>query len=178
MSAGNPFWDLHSCLWALLEDEAVATDLIASGLHFTDLVPDRTRNRIKFTRSDKNPIKELSSRADTPAVTVWGLRIKAQGRPASNSDFMQLQWEILVRTAEQPFGVFYDLQWAIIRQLLAWDARVKAITWGSENPFKIMKTLGCEDSLLDERRNKNLRGWTAAWVGTTDCWLSHVNLIA
>lgn len=179
MASGNPFWDVHNKLWGLLEDENTATDLIAARKHFTDLVKDSPRTRIKLTdvtRSDVLP--EVSSFADTPAVMIWHARVIPKDRPASNANMIVLQWEVLVRTAEQSFDMLFDLEWAIVRLLANWDSLKTSVTWNGAYPVKKMEVLGVDASVVDDSKNKNLRGWTSTWVGRTHLWFSHAALIA
>lgn len=166
MAAGNVLWEIHDKLWDLLEAKTV----------FTDLIP--SPNRIKFTGAKRMPQKEMASIADMPEVMVWNAGLLTQDRRASNATFFQVQWEVLVHSGEQPFDPFFDVQWAVWVALLNWDATMKAIKIGDEYPVKNCDTLTAKDSLRDDARNHNLRGWGSVWVGKTDCWFSHATLQA
>jgi len=176
MAAGNPFWDLHDGIWDLLEDTSTATDLLAAGKHFTNLI--ESRNRIKFTGDSREPIRQVTSTADRPEAMVWATQTRVRDRRASNADSIALQWEVIVRTKHQSFGILFDLQWAVIRQLVNWDSLKTTVKWGSEYPVKIFDILTSEDSLINRGLNQNLKGWTSVWQGYTELWFSHANLIA
>jgi len=166
MAAGNIFWEVHDKLWDLLEAKTAFTTEVKSA------------NRIKFTGSLRAPQREVASYADTPQVLVWNAGITAQDRRASNATYLEVQWEVLVTSGEQPFDPFFDVQEAIFAALMNWDATMTAITWGAENPVKNCDILKAEDSLLDKKADLNMRGWKSAWVGRTDCWFNHTNLQA
>lgn len=166
MATGNIFWDIQNELWTLLEAKAAFTDEV------------KEPNRIKFTGDKRAPRKAVWSHADTPEVMVWQAGILARDRRASNSTSMMVQWEVLVHSGQQTFDPFFDVQWSVFVALLDWDTTMKAITWSSENPVKNCDTLSAKDSLLDDSKQRNMRGWRSAWVGKTDCWFNHTNLQA
>lgn len=164
MAAGNIFWEVHDKLWDLLEAKTTFTDLVPVG------------NRIKFTGSKRMPEKEMASIADTPEVKVWCAGVTSIDRRASNSTTMQIQWEVLVHSGQQSFEQFFNVQWAVWAALMNWDVTMRAILIGTENPVKNCDILSSKDSLRDDSKNHNLRGWGSVWVGRTDCWFNHALL--
>jgi hypothetical protein len=182
MATGNPLWDVHNKLWALLEDTSNIASLKSAGKHFDDLVSDSPGQRIKFTSAtERNPMEAVESSADMPKVAILHATTKPREWPASGSDAWGIQWEVLVRTGDQRFDSVFDLEWAIYRQLTNWRSGTHnlktSITWNGTNPVKLCDLLSTEASLFDERQNKNMRGWSAKWVGHTDLWFSHTALM-
>lgn len=180
MATGNPIWDVHDGLWDLLEDTSNASHLVSGGKHFTDLVTNNHLQRIKFTSPTyTNPFLEVESNADLPKVAIFHARGKPRDRLASNSDRLIIQWEILVRTGDQRFDTLMDIEWAVFCQLMNWDSLKTSVVWNSTvNPVKDCNLLSCDESMFDERQNKQLRGWRAVWVGETDMWFPHATIIA
>jgi hypothetical protein len=183
MATGNPLWDVHNKLWALLEDTGNVATLKAAEKHFTDLVDDTAHTRIKFTsETDRNPMEALESSSDMPKVAILHARTKPKEWAASNADVWGIQWEVLIRVGDQRFTNVFDLEWAIFRQLMNWRSGTHnlktSITWNGTNPVKACDILSTEASLFDERQNKSMRGWTATWVGHTDLWFAHDDLVA
>ena len=183
MSTGNPLYDVHDKLWALLEDTDNIASLKEAGKHFTDLVKDSPVTRIKFTSdTNTNPMADVESTADMPKVAILHGRTTPKEWAGSNADVWGIQWEVLVRTGDQRFTNIFDLEWAILRQLMNWRSGTHnlktSITWNGANPVKLCDILSTEASLFDERQNKNMRGWSAKWVGHTDLWFSHAALMA
>lgn len=161
MATGNPLWDVHNAIWTLLEAKSYFTDEVLA------------TNRIKFTGSKRQPEKEMTSIADRPEVMVWHARVLPKDRTASNATKVGFQWEVLVRSGEQPFDPFFDVEWAILRALMDWDDTMHALRWEGEQFVFDCELLGADASLADD---DNLRGWTSTWVGTTDCWFNHATL--
>jgi len=166
MAAGNIFWEIEDKLWDLLEAKTAFTTEVLAG------------NRIKFTGAKRAPRKEVVSSADFPQVMVWCAGIVGRDRRASNATNIKVQWEVLVHSGEQPFDPFFDVQWAVFVALINWDATMTAITWSTENPVKNCDIMTAKDSLRDDSKQQNMRGWRSVWVGRTDCWFNHANLQA
>lgn len=166
MAAGNIFWEIHDKIWDLLEAKQAFTDVVPAG------------NRIKFTGNVRQPQKEMASAADFPEVMVRPTGTQTQDRRASNGTYLKVQWEVLVHSGQQPFDPFFDVQWAVWVALLNWDATMRAIEWNGEHPVSNCDILTTADSLWDDQRNHNIRGWGSVWVGKTDCWFGHVDLQA
>jgi len=163
---GNIFFEIHDKLWDLLEAKTAFTTAV------------KAANRIKFTGAIAGPRTELVSSSSFPQVMVWNAGITAQDRRASNATYMEVQWEVLVKTGDQPFDPFFAVQEAVFAALMNWDTIMKAILWVAEYPVKNCDILKASDSLLDSKDDQNIRGWKSAWVGRTDCWFNHANLQA
>lgn len=179
MATGNPIWDLHNGLWGLLEDATNVATLKTAGKHFTDLVQNSVRCRIKLTSAtERNPMDEVESTDDFPKVAILHAKTKPRDRTASNATKLGVQWEVLIRTGDQRFDSIFDVEWAIFRQLVNWDTLKTTVTWGDTTPVKLCDMLSSEESLFDQRQNKLMRGWSAVWIGHTDLWFPHDTLIA
>lgn len=175
MAAGNPIWDVHAAIWTMLEDKTVATDLVSATLHFTDLV--NAANRLKFVTTDIDLIKREIAEGDLPEVAVVQAGFKFIDRMDSNTDALLLRWRIYVTTGEQPFGKFFDLQWAVMRQLQNWQDTLASLTWQEENYVKDSDILQAEDSLDNEFLNRHIEGWSSVWEGECALCFSHSKII-
>lgn len=160
----------------MLEDTSVATDLVAAGKHFTDLV--LSGNRIKYTASAFDIWKVAVQEADFPEVAVVQAGMGLHDRIDCTDTMVAVKYEVWVTTGEQPLDRLFDVQWAVFRCLLNWDATLKdALTWQSEKYVRNCELLTTEDSLLNKRLNRAIKGWSSVWAGEVWCHFNHDNLI-
>ena len=176
MAEGNPFWDIHNALWGMLEDETKSADLVAAELHFVNLVDER--NRIKYIETAKDLEKRTTAAGDFPEVAIVSTGFKFHDRFDSNDDQIIVEWGVYVSTGEQPFGGFFDVQWAVFRQLQGWEAALQdTLTWKSEKYVRDSDLLTAEDSLDRRELNRLIKGWSSVWACQTACHFSHSKVI-
>lgn len=166
MGAGNPLYDVHAGIWTMLEARS----------DFCALV--RVPNRIKFTADPREVLKRQVKPGDLPEVAVVQTGLGPWEGVASDDDLLQIVWEVWVTSGEEPFGSFFDVQFAIFRALVSWRELLRStLTW-SGSLYVVDCHLGnTEDSLLNKDLNRGNFGWSSVWRGHTDCEFSHTTLV-
>ena len=166
MAAGNPLYDIHNAFWDMLEDKSYFTDLVKAG------------NRRKLTTAKWDFFQEHAQPADYPEVTIVQTGVEAGDRALGcNGTALRLIYEVWIATGEQPADSFWDVQWAVFRAFMDWEDHVGALTWDDpEGKVWNCDLLNSEDSLLNKRLNREVKGWSCAWRGAVDCDFTHSTL--
>lgn len=177
MAAGNPLYDIHAAIWAMLEDKTCATHLLTNTLHFTDLVATGCRKKMTGTVWDF--LRDSRLGADFPECAVVQTGIEAGDRALGcNATALDLTYEVWIATGQQPAERLWDVQFAVFCQWQNWEAHVKVLTWSSEEYLWNVDLLKSEDSLLLTKLNKTIKGWSSVWNGVVHCYFNPSDLIA
>lgn len=176
MATGNPLWDIHDKIWDMLEDTSCAGDLLANSLHFTQLVAANKRKKMTSTVWDF--VKDRQTGADFPSVAVVQTGVKAGDRShGCNATALDVTVEVWVATGQEPAERFWDVQWAIFRQWMNWEAHLAQDTWAGNTYVWNVDLLNSEDSPLLTKLEKTIRGWSCAWRGLIYAYFTPSDLI-
>lgn len=170
MGAGNPFYDVHAAIW---------TKLVAVS-DFATYVP--SGNRIDFTASPED-ILALTTEPATgrPEVAVVDAGSVVGDRVASHSSRIVRQWEIWLRGCGRDVDLYFTICFAIVRAMLDWDNEstgLKRLTWSTYGgSVRNCDLRGSQESVLGKLDISQRQGWSAKWVGRTDMWFGHTDLV-
>lgn len=175
----NPFHDIHTALWTMLEAHTLDD---ASG--FADLVPSRNRLKYVVTSRDAVKLAEGGFPDASPRVAIVQRGMKPADRIASNLTQCQLIWQVVVATGDERFTSFFAVQFAVMRALLRWDDYLaETLTWESEPYVGNMDFVDTTDDRHFEKLNaivnlsEGVAGWSSVWTGVVDCNFNHATLI-
>lgn len=149
--ATDPYTLAHDGLWAVLEDN---TD-------FTTLVPEL--NRIKFSGTNRSPIKDKIATADTPDVRISMRMLTIRESGTSNGEFDRIQFNIELATGDQRLtSRAFPIVWAIRQALFAGDAILAAIEFNSKTDWILCAQPGNVEFLIsDDKDMRGIVGWAA-----------------
>lgn len=161
--ATDPFTLVHNAIWALLEADTTLTAAVA------------VTSRIKFTGSDRMPIKEERGAADRPELRVRPLAGKAHQHRTSNGSSVQRTWLVELATGEQRVDEdLYPIEWEIYRAMADWPDTLAALTWNGKEFAK--------DLTMGEIQNElgggeiNIRGWRGVMAISVEMWFDTSDL--
>jgi len=172
MAAGNPLYDLHAAIWSMMEDTSCATDLVAAGKHFTNLVAAAKRKKMTATVWDFLRDSKLSADFPECVIVQTGLRANDRGM-GCNGTGLDVLIEMWIATGEQPADRLWDVQWAAFRQWMNWEAHLSydsSLTWSGDTFVWNADLLDSEDTLLLTKLNKTVKGWSCAWRARVQCF--------
>ena len=163
MAAADPYTAVVDGLWALLESKDYFTDLVA------------VSNRIKFTGSDRSPIKREVGEGDLIEVRVLPVSCTPHPERTSNGETEDVTFEIQVSTGDQRIdaGVF-PIHWAIKRALVDVHAYLKTnVTFGGNNVVNSVEVEAGRFGVSQADLNRGIKGWSAIHSITVKLW--HAN---
>ena len=172
-------YDLHAAIWAMLEDDTCATDLVEAGLHFTDLVAATKRRKMTATSWDF--FREHAGPGDYPETTVVQTAHFATEKAACNLTYLDVLIQVWIATGQQPGERLRDVQWAVFRQMQNWKAHLgqeSSLTWNSKRYCWNFDLVKSDDSLTNEVLNRKVKGWTSVWNGIAFLNFTPSDLIA
>lgn len=149
--ATDPYTLVHDGLWAVLE----------ANTDFTTLVPEL--NRIKFSGTNRSPIKDKIATADTPDVRISMRVLTIREGGASNGEFDRVQFNIELATGDQRLTArAFPIVWAIRQALFAGDATLAAIEFNSKTNWISCAQPGNVDfGIANDAENRGIVGWAA-----------------
>lgn len=161
----DPFTQVYDALWAMLEARAGITKMV------------RLKNRIKFTGSNRDPIKDQISYRDLPEmILVPGTGIPHLQR-TSNSSSMLETLEIRVATGDQRIGeILYPLKWEVYRALSTWETLLLALTWNSKTFVRLVRPTSVQDGVAQADLNRGIKGWSTLWACEYEMWFATADL--
>lgn len=147
----DPYTLVHDGLWAVLEDN---TD-------FTTLVPEL--NRIKFSGTNRSPIKDKITTADTPDVRISMKMLTIRESGTSNGEFDRVQFNIELATGDQRLTArAFPIVWAIRQALFAGDDILNAIEFNAKTSWILCAEPGNVDfGIANDAENRGIVGWAA-----------------
>ncbi len=147
----DPYTLVHDGLWAVLEANAA----------FIAAVPEP--NRIKFSGTNRSPIKDKITTADTPDVRISMRMLTVRETGTSNGEFDRVQFNIELATGDQRLTArAFPIVWAIRQALFAGDALLHAIEFNSKTDWISCSQPGnIEFAIANDADNRGIIGWAA-----------------
>jgi len=149
----NPFSMVLGALWGALESHPHFTRDVAEG------------NRIKFDDSnDRSPMKATIAAGDLPEIVILPEDLQGNLQDSSSSTKCVRQYAIFISTGDYRYNEFLArIEWEVFVGLLSWKTRLATLTWKKAHFVKNVNIVSASSGLSDPERNRNLRGWSAAW---------------
>ena len=163
--ADDPYTAVVDGLWALLESKECFTDLV------------RVSNRIKFTGTDRSPIKREVGEGDLIEVRVLPVTCTPHPERTSSGESEDVTFEIQVSTGDQRIdaGVF-PIHWAIKKALVDVHAYLRTnVTFGDDDN-QIVNSVEVESGRFGVSQadlNRGIKGWSAIHSIRVKLW--HAN---
>ena len=164
---GNPFTLIEDAFWLMLEDRKDFCEMF------------KKANRVKLRdRRRRVPDKVSISKEDVPYITIVPSGVTPHPHNTSNSSSMMISWEIRIASGDQrPHMVQLPAIWVVYRALINWRTRMTALTW---KDYAFVKDCRADSVVIGELKedvDKEIRGWSSLWSGTTTCWFPSASLL-
>jgi len=142
---------------------------------FTDLV--KAGNRIKFTGTNRDPIKREVASAGLPEVRIIMTGSTPHPGNTSASSRDTVTFEVQVSSGDQRLdAVHLPLRWVIFRALAGAYTALGTIEWNSKAFVKNVLPQTVGDGVSDADLNRGIQGWSAVWAVEIDCWFDTSDL--
>jgi hypothetical protein len=156
-NATNPFKMVYSTLWEMALAHSELRRLVLPG------------NRVRFDVEDNQHVmKPTVAPADLPELMLIASTLSANLFDTSSSSQCQRQYSWVIATGDLRYSNgLSDIEWALYCAMHGWKQRLSALRWPCDATSGFVKNLqpvSASLSLLDPEKNRNIKGWSAAWT--------------
>lgn len=148
----DPFSQVFSALWAMVEGCQAFTDLVPVG------------NRIRYDQNSRDPIKAVVQAADMPEVILVSDGLTANLHATSSTSMCIRRYTWLITTGDLRINEFCNpVEFAVFRAMLRWKEVLCELTYKGQPFVKRANVVSVTSGTSDPKQNRNLLGWSALW---------------
>ncbi len=149
----DPYSKVIDGLWQLLEAKKGFIEAF------------RPANRIKYTETSRDPVKEQISDTDTPEIRIIVARSSPNEQRSSNTTFDLATFEIQVTSGDQRLDYRHlPLKWLIFRAMVNAPAALATLTWNGKAFVLLPQAATVDEGVAERDLMRGIIGWTAIWA--------------
>jgi hypothetical protein len=163
----NPYSQIASQYWSLLEDSSSFKSLVPAG------------NRVKFIGGIFNPreVKVARQAADLPQVAVTYVGQTDKVRNTSCSTAVVTYWTIEVRTYPFKLENKFPLQWLILQILHNGKTAFRTLTYGGYAFCRYFKPMQEPSPRIKRMKDEQgITGWDTLVACRNDLWFPYADI--
>ena len=168
-SANDPFSQIFSALWTLAENSKPLTSMVSIS------------NRIKYhDKENRDPNKSIIEAADVPELLLAVLGVgDVNLHDSSSTSRVERTFAWMIATGDKRVNEFLNpLEFALYAAMADWKNVLASLQWNGKGFVRKVNWTSAATVIDDAKQSRNLRGWTAVWSVSVDCYFATADLIA